>query len=77
MKNTKTDLIKLFKAFDSGTSLVYREVDFVEKRAMLRRFIIERIELHNDNIDLIQGRTIDGNPVIFSDSVQMPPILAR
>ena len=74
MRNTKTDLAKLFKAFKDGTPLVYREVSRVEKRTILSRFIVNRIELRDDNsIDLIQGRIVDGKLVVFSDSVQMLP----
>ncbi len=75
MKNTKADLSKLFKAFEDGTPLVYREVDLVAKRMTLRRCIIDRIEFLNDAIDFIRGRDVEGNVVVFSDSIQTRPYM--
>lgn len=75
MRNTKTDLAKLFKAFENGTPLVYREVDLVAKRMTLRRCIINRIEFLNDAIDFIRGTDVEGNGVVFSDSIQMRPYM--
>lgn len=75
MKNTKTDLAKLFKAFEAGAPLVYREVDLFAKRMTLRRCTIDRIEFCNDAIDFIRGKDTEGNVVVFSDYIQTRPYM--